>query len=105
MEGRIMEQSPSPPKLIGTSGISISKKVLLVLECPNPTCKHSMDVSHLALGTHIQCPRCNNVTWVPEFKPRWWFQGKNFITSIIVAFIIGVLSSLTATWLYQKYHP
>ena len=100
-----MEQSPSPPRLTGSSGISISRKVSLVLDCPNPNCKQPLNVSNLAVGTHIQCPHCDNVTWVPEFKPRWWFQVKNFITSIIVAFIIGVLSSLTATWLYQKYHP
>ena len=53
----------------------------------------------LAVGTTIACVSCENVTWAPEYVPRWWYRLRNFIFSLILAFIIGVLSSLTATWI------
>jgi hypothetical protein len=61
------------------------------------------DVTDIAFGTMIQCPSCENITWRPEFKPRWYFRLRNFVFSNLVSFNLGVLASLLATCISQHY--
>ncbi len=74
---------------------------MFTVKCPK--CQEALDVTNLKFGTSIECPKCANVTWCPEFKPRWWFQLRNYVLALGVSFVIGVLASLLATWLWSTY--
>lgn len=95
-----MSDLPQVPKLAGGSPISISKKELFSLDCPK--CRKPLDVTNLAFGTNIECPHCKNITWRPEFKPKWWFKARNMIIANIVSLFLGVISSLLASYIYEK---
>ena len=92
---------PDLPTLSDGSRIQFEKKTTLVITCPNPNCNNQLDITNLSFGTVIECPNCNNITWVPEQKPKWWFKLKNFILTIIISFIIGLVSSYIASYAYN----
>jgi hypothetical protein len=51
----------------------------------------------------MTCPEdgCGNVTWRPDIEPRWWFPLRKFVLAMIGTFVLGVLSSLVAAWLWE----
>src|ERR1043166_4672073 len=95
-----MSGSPIQPRLTGDGQVTVTRRELLTFDCPN--CKESLNITGLAFGTTIACPNCGNVTWTPEWKPRWWFTARNFILSLILAFFIGVFSSLVANVIWHR---
>ncbi len=93
-----MSDVPQAPKLAGGAPISITKQEIVSLDCPK--CKQSLNVTNLAFGTNIECPDCKNVTWRPEFKPKWWFRLRNLVFANFLSFVLGVAASLTATLIH-----
>lgn len=74
-----------------------------MVNCPG--CSQALDISDVKVGASIECPKCKNITWAPEYVPRWWYRTANFIASILVAFLVGVLSSIAANYIWLKIHP
>lgn len=92
--------TPQFAKLADGSGIVVTKRVWMALACPK--CRKDIDVTDVSFGTVIQCPHCDNITWRPEFKPRWYFRVRNFIITNLLSFILGVLASLLASYIYEN---
>jgi DNA-directed RNA polymerase subunit RPC12/RpoP len=95
-----MSNMPNIPKLVGGPPVFVTESVFFSLKCPK--CKKLLDVTSLKYGTNIECPNCSNLTWVPELKPRWWFKARNFVMSNIVSLLVGILSSLAGSWLWEN---
>jgi len=91
-----MTNDPITPKLSGGPKISIDEITIKTLDCPK--CQKQLAVTDLIFGTNIECPDCGNKTWVPEYKPRWWFKLRNFLFTVIITFIIGVFAAIAADW-------
>jgi hypothetical protein len=96
-----MSNLPKAPKLSDGPPICISKREIFSLDCPK--CKSPLDVTDLNFGTNIECPSCNNVTWRPEFKPKWWFRLRYFLITTIISFILGFSTSFIANVVYDNY--
>jgi hypothetical protein len=96
-----VSNAPHIPKLTPGASIEITRVVMFTVNCPK--CHEALDVTNLKFGTSMECPHCANVTWCPEFRPRWWFQFRNYLAALLLSFLIGALSSLFATWIWQKY--
>ncbi len=96
-----MAPEPVTPRLSAGKSIEVRRKKSIKYEitCPNVGCNESLDVTGLAVGLCIDCPNCDNTTWVPGFTIKWWFKTKNFIITIIVTIILSFLTSL----LYDEY--
>lgn len=86
---------PHPPKLTGGPPLVVAKREIVTFDCPK--CGQSLDITGVAVGASIECTGCQNVTWAPEYIPRWWYRTRNFGISVVTAFSIGVGASLAAT--------
>jgi hypothetical protein len=90
---------PAPPRLTGGQ-VTVTRREQLIVSCPK--CSRSIDITGLAVGTTIECSSCSNVTWSPEYVPRWWHRTRMFVFSLIVAYLVGVGSSMTASYLFNR---
>ena len=88
-----------PPLAKLTDGSRIIVTTREALTCPK--CSKKFDITDVSFGAVIECPHCNNITWRPEYKPRWYFRVRNFIFSNLASFIIVFLSSLLATCAHE----
>jgi hypothetical protein len=95
--------SAHPPSISPGPSIEIRKDVRKILRCPNSSCQKDIDVTNLNFGTNIKCEKCGNVTWVPEYKLKWWFKLRTFILTIILSFILGVIASFSGTYAYENF--
>ena len=95
-----MSDLPERPKLSGGAPITIAKRELFSLDCPK--CKSPLDVTDVSFGTNIECPKCENVTWRPEYRPKWWYKLKNLIIANLISFILGIFGSLIASHIYSS---
>lgn len=80
------------PKLTGKDEIKLKKKTVYTLSCPK--CDSDMDVTSVSPNTYIECQKCHNVTWRPDYDPPWWAKTRNFTISLIVALIVGFVSNV-----------
>lgn len=94
-----MSTFPKTPQLSGGAPISVTERRVRSLDCPS--CDQPMDITDLRVGTNVACPSCDNVTWCPEYKPRWWFKPFRFVVSLIFAFFVGFFSSYLASYAYE----
>jgi len=85
------------PSVLDSKKPQIQEIKILEVQCPNPDCNQKLDITNINEGTKIKCPQCHNITWTPSYKQKWWHRGIIFIVSLFISFIIGVLSSITAT--------
>jgi hypothetical protein len=92
---------PTRPRLTG-GPISVSQRTQTLLDCPK--CKRSLDITDVRALSPIACPDCENITWAPEYVPRWWYRLRNFVISNLVAFVLGVAGSLLATYIWEQSH-
>jgi len=90
---------PTIPNQIDTDPIAVQERVIRQFDCPNPSCDESIDITNVNVGTKIQCSKCNNVTWLPDYGNKWWQKPISIIGGLIFSFAIGVAASLTANWL------
>ncbi|WP_320733364.1 BRcat domain-containing protein [Enterobacter roggenkampii] len=91
---------PMLPNQIPDGPIDVTERLIKQMECPNPNCTSNLDVTNVNVGTKIQCKDCNNVTWLPDYKkPKWWQKPASIIAGIFISYVIGVASSVTASWL------
>ncbi|EPC7355455.1 BRcat domain-containing protein [Klebsiella aerogenes] len=91
---------PMLPHQIPDGPIDVTERVIKQMECPNPNCNSKLDVTNVNVGTKIQCKDCSNVTWLPDYKKqKWWQKPASFIAGILLSYVIGVGSSITASWL------
>jgi hypothetical protein len=75
-----------------------------VVDCPR--CGRTLNITDVAVGMRIECPApCGNVTWRPTTEERWWFPVGRFVGATVLSFMLGVLSSLLATWWWVRLHP
>lgn len=95
-----VSQIPTP---LDGEPVKVVEKTIKEVECPNPDCDYKLNITNINEGTKIKCGNCGNVTWVPSYKPKWWQRTKGFIGTIIVSFIIGLLTSLLASWIFANY--
>lgn len=89
------DQSPLPPSLSGGT-ITVTRRMVTLVPCPG--CRRDLDITSVSVGAMICCPECKNVTWAPEYVPRWWHKTRNHLLSMLGAFIVGVLSSMVASY-------
>ena len=92
-----------PPSIVDGPTLEVRKAVEYDMPCPK--CRMEIRVTELKVGTVLKCPhgRCGNVTWRPEYVPPWWAKPSKFILSLIISFILGVIGSMTASFLYEKH--
>lgn len=95
-----MSDTPQIPTITGGAPISITRREVFSLDCPK--CKNALDVTDLSFGTNIECPACKNITWRPEYKPKWWFRFRNFAIATLISFILGFSSSYLANIAFQQ---
>ena len=96
-------QQDSPfvaPNLSNSPQLKIDKQVYYTLPCPK--CSKDLNVTGIQEGRNVECPKCKNITILPSFRPRWWHTTRNFILSVIVSLIIGMASSLVASYIYYN---
>lgn len=91
------------PKPIDNDPIRVIERLIRQVDCPNPHCDQTLDITSINEGTKIQCGTCKNVTWVPAYEPRWWQKAKVVIGGLLLSFAIGVLGSMTASVIISKY--
>ena len=93
----------SPPSIVNGPRLVITKAVELDMPCPK--CAKEIRVTSIEEGTVIKCPhaKCGNVTWRPVYVPPWWARTKAFTWSLLGAFALGIISSLVASFIYEKY--
>jgi len=89
------------PKLSNSPKLKIDKKSYFTLPCPK--CKQDLNVTGIQEGHDIACPLCKNITIVPSFRPRWWHKTRNFILSVIIALVIGIVSSIVGSHIYSDW--
>jgi len=93
---------PAPPRLTGGGHIEVTKRIQTMVGCPK--CLRPLDITDVRVGSSIECPHCTNVTWTPEYVPRWWYRARNYTLSLIGAFVVGVISSYVASYLWDQAH-
>ncbi len=96
-----MDTPPKYPKLTDGAAISVNKRVRYDLDCPK--CRKALDVTDIAFGKIIQCPGCKNITWRPEFQPRWYFRLHNFVLAVVGSFILGLIINFASSFLWEQY--
>ena len=94
---------PTVPNQIDTDPIAVQERVIKQFDCPNPDCDESIDITNVNVGTKIQCNKCKNVTWLPDYGNKWWQKPISIIGGLILSFAIGVGASLTANWLSSNH--
>ena len=92
---------PVLPRLVDGASIRVTQRVRYDLDCPK--CRKSIDVTDIGFGAVIQCPGCKNLTWRPEFQPRWYFKFRNFALAALGSFILGFLASLLASYAWEHH--
>ncbi|ENK2025156.1 BRcat domain-containing protein [Vibrio alginolyticus] len=91
--------TPSLPNQIDNDPISVQERRIRQFDCPNPNCESSIDITNVNVGTKIQCTACQNVTWLPDYSKKWWQKPLSILSGLFLSFLIGIASSMTATWL------
>jgi hypothetical protein len=91
---------PAIPRITGGEELRVSQRRQLLVDCPK--CKRNLDITDVRALAPISCPECENVTWAPEYVPKWWQRLRNFVLSNVVAFLVGVAASLVATSLWER---
>ena len=89
-----MSQPPIPPRLTEDGELAVTKRTFVTFDCPK--CHRSLDITRVAFGTTIECPECKNITWAPEYRPKWWHKTRHFVASVFIALVIGILSTIMA---------
>lgn len=92
---------PNIPSIVNGPRLEVKKKIEYDLPCPK--CAKEMRVTGVTEGSLIECKECGNITWRMAYTPPWWAKTSRFIISILLAFILGIGSSLVASWIYEKY--
>lgn len=87
------------PSLTGR-GLTIERRLQTRVNCPG--CETPLDITDVKAGATIKCNNCGNVTWTPEYTPRWWYKTRNFVASVTASVVIGVIASLIASYLWQN---
>jgi len=91
----------APPSLVNGPSAIVKRK--LEYDQPCPKCAKEMRITDISEGTPIACSSCGNVTWRIAYNPPWWSKTSRFLLSLLVTFILGVLASLAAAAIYEKY--
>lgn len=89
---------PVPPSLTG-GAIQVTRRIQTLVPCPG--CRRDLDITSVTVGALIKCPECQNATWAPDYVPHWWHRTRNFVLSVVVAFVVGVCSSLLAEFVLR----
>lgn len=100
-----MTNGPSVPDQIGSDPINVLERRIRQVDCPNPDCNGVLDITNINVGTKIKCKSCSNVTWLPDYGKKWWQRPVSIISGLLLSFIIGVASSLTASWVGAANSP
>lgn len=92
-----------PPSIVDGPKLEVRRAIEYDMPCPK--CRKDIRVTQIEAGAVIKCPhpKCNNVTWRPEYVPPWWAKTSKFVLSLIGSFVLGVSTSLVASILYEKY--
>ena len=91
----------APPSLVNGPSAVVKKK--LEYDQPCPKCSKEMRITDISEGAPIACGNCGNVTWRIAYTPPWWSKTSRFALSLLGTFILGVISSLVASTIYEKY--
>jgi hypothetical protein len=100
---KIREPMAAPPLIISGPELQVKRVSEYDIACPK--CCKDIRVTGVKAGTVIKCPhpRCGNVIWSPEYVPPWWARTRNYVGTIIVSIAFGVIASLIAAGLFEKY--
>ncbi|MFZ3116029.1 MAG: hypothetical protein WA121_10560 [Syntrophales bacterium] len=90
------------PSIVNGPRLEVKEIKEYILPCPK--CLKDMRITDIAVGAVIKCDDCQNITWRISYIPPWWAKTSRFVLSVLLAFILGLGSSLLATWLYEKYY-
>lgn len=90
---------PSIPDQVDSDPINVLERRIRQVDCPNPDCEGIIDITNINIGTKIKCKDCGNVTWLPDYGKKWWQKPISIFSGLFLSFIIGVISSLTASWI------
>jgi len=96
-----MSDAPKFPTLADGAAISVNRRVRYDLDCPK--CRKALDVTDINFGAIIKCPHCKNITWRPEFQPKWYFRARNLVLAVIGSFILGIITNLISSYLWEHY--
>ena len=91
------------PTPIAGEPVRVVQKVIKEVDCPNPDCDYRLNITDINEGTKIKCANCNNITWVPSYKPKWWQRLRNFIWTLIISFVLGILASIIGSAIYENF--
>lgn len=94
--------TPILPNQVDNDPISVQEKTIRQFDCPNPDCHDSIDITNSNVGTKLQCVKCKNVTWLPDYGNKWWQKPLSILGGLLLSFVIGIGSSMTATHLMKE---
>lgn len=92
---------PTVPSIFNGPKLIVKKTVEYDMPCPK--CSKEMRVTDISEGAPIECTSCSNVTWRMAYNPPWWSKTSRFALSLVVTFILGIISSLVAATIYENY--
>lgn len=95
-----MSGAPLPAENVGGLPPVVTEETYLLFDCPK--CEQSLDITRFQSGTPIKCPSCENVTWSPGRPHKWWQKARGLFITNLIAFCIGVGSSITAGTYLEK---
>lgn len=88
-------------KLIVSSGaVSITKRISIEIKCPKNGCDHVFDVSQFEWGVSIECPKCKNVIYNPEYDKERYDKKKYYIR-LIIASVVSFFIGLFVNYIYD----
>ncbi len=96
-----MSEPPAKAVAIAGQTVRITKTKITMdwMPCPNPKCKSQLEVTNLTPLNAIRCSKCENVTWLPAYVPKWWQKGWAVLSILGTGVVVGLIVDWLVGWM------